>query len=108
MVRAEHLLVDGERPAEKRLGLGRSAGVLEHERQIVEIYGNLGMLGTQTRFLNGERPPHQRLGLGVMQECKIDEISSHPRMLSAEALLVDDERSPHKWFGLGKPPGVPK
>ena len=64
MVGAEALLVDGQRAAHQRLGLGQPVGGLQQLRQVVEVGGDVGMVGAEALLVDGERAAHQRLGLG--------------------------------------------
>ncbi len=64
MLGAEAVLVDGQRAAHQRLGLGQAVGGLEQLRQVVEVDGDVGMLGAEALLVDGQRPAHQRLGLG--------------------------------------------
>ncbi len=63
MIRAEALLVDSERAAHQRLGLGKTVRGLKQRRQIVEVSGHIGMTGAEAFFVDGERAAHQRFGL---------------------------------------------
>ena len=64
MIGAEAFLVDGERAAHQRLGLGKPVRVLKQHRQIVEVSGHIGMIGPEAFLVDGKRAAHQRLGLG--------------------------------------------
>ena len=64
VIGAEAFLVDGERAAHQRLGLGEPVRGLEELRQIVEVDGDVGVIGAVGFLVDGERAAHQRLGLG--------------------------------------------
>ena len=92
----------------QRLGLGQPVGGLQEMRQIVEVSGHVGMIGTEALLVDGERAAHQRLGLrkpvrGLKQQRQIVEVSGHIGMIGAEALLVDGERAAHQRLRLGEP-----
>ena len=55
MVGAVGLLVDGQRPAHQRLGLGQAVGGLEQLRQVVEADGDVGVLGAVGLLVDGQR-----------------------------------------------------
>ena len=64
MLGPEALLVDGERAAIERLGLGQPVGVPQQLGQVVEADGDVGMLGPEALLVDGERAAIERLGLG--------------------------------------------
>ena len=64
MLRAEALLVDGERAAIQRLGLGQPVGGLQQLGQVVEVAGDVWVVGTEALLVDGERAAIERLGLG--------------------------------------------
>ena len=64
MIRPEALLVDGERAAHQRLGLGKPVGGLQQSGKIVEASRDVGMLGPEALLVDGERAAIERLGLG--------------------------------------------
>ena len=61
---AETLLVDGERAAIERLGLGQTVGGPQQLGQVVEADSDVGMVGVELLLIDGERAARQRLGLG--------------------------------------------
>src|SRR5262245_2718590 len=64
VVGPEALLVNGQRPAVERLGLGQSVGVVQQYGQPVEVPGDAGMVGPESPLVDGQRPAIERLGLG--------------------------------------------
>ena len=48
----------------RRLSFGKSVGLFEQHRQIIEVDEDFGVLGAEAFFIDGERAAHQRLGLG--------------------------------------------
>jgi hypothetical protein len=62
MLRPVARLIDGQRTAHQRLGLGQAVGGLEQLRQVVEVAGHIGMLRPVARLIDGQRTAHQRLG----------------------------------------------
>ena len=64
VVRPEALLVDCERAAIERLGLGEPVGVLQQLGQVVEASGDIGMVRPEALLVDGKRAAIERLGLG--------------------------------------------
>ena len=64
MAGAEAFLVDGQRAAHQGLGLGKPVRGLKQLRQIIEVYGHIGMAGAEAFLVDGQRAAHQGLGLG--------------------------------------------
>ena len=53
-----------EMSSHERLGLGQVVGGPEQLRQVVEVDGDLGMLGAEALLVDGQCPAHEWLGLG--------------------------------------------
>ncbi len=64
MIRPVALLVDRERAAHQRLGLGEAVRGLKQLREIVEVGRHIGMIGPEALLVDRERAAHQRFGLG--------------------------------------------
>ena len=64
MIGPEAFLVDRERAAQQRLGLGKPVRGLKQQRQVVEVSGHVWMIRAEALLVDGERAAHQRLGLG--------------------------------------------
>ena len=108
VIGAEALLVDGQRAAHQRLGLGQPVRVLQQLRQVVEVAGDIGVIGPEALLVDGQRAAHQRLGLGqpvrgLEQLRQVVEVDGDVGVLGAEARLVDGQRAAHQRLGLGQP-----
>jgi hypothetical protein len=51
-------------PAVEGLGLGQPVGVLEQRRQVVEVAGDVGMIGAIAPLVDRQGATVERLGLG--------------------------------------------
>src|SRR5215831_6997754 len=64
MLGSKALLVNCERAAIERLGLGQPVGGPEQLGEVVEVCGDFTMLGSEALLVNCKSAAHQRLGLG--------------------------------------------
>ncbi len=111
MVGAEARLVDRQRPAHQRLGLGPPVGGPQQPGQVVEPDGDSRVVGVKARLVDRQRPAQQRLGRGPpvggpQQPGQVVEPDGHVGVVGAAARLVDLQRPAHQRLGLGQPVGV--
>ena len=107
MLTAKAAFENRQRAAHQRLGLAEPVRGLQQQRQVVEVSGDVRMLGAEARLVDGQRAPHRRLGLaepvrGLQQLRQVVEVYGDRWMLGAEARLVDGQRAAVKWLGGGK------
>ena len=87
---AQRFLVDLQRLAEQRLGLGVVALGLVQQGQVVQAGGVVGVLLAQRLLLDLQRLPVERLGLGVValvvvQQCQVVQAGGVVGVLSRPA-----------------------
>ena len=109
-VRAEASLVDGERAAHQRLGLGQPVRGLQQLARLLRSAGDVGMFVAEACLVDGEGAAHQRLGLGkpvggLQQPGEVAELSATSRVSGTEASLRDCQRAAHQRLCLGQPIG---
>ena len=110
MVGAEALLVDGQRAAHQRLGLGQPVGGLQQLGQVVEAVATSGWSGPK---VFSSMASARRIS-GSASASRLVACSNSARLLrrmatsgcsGPEALLVDGQRAAHQRLGLGQPVG---
>ena len=66
MIRAKMRFVDRECSAPKRLGLGKSVGLLKQLSQIIKSFGHDRMIRIEAFLIDSKRATQQRLGVRIM------------------------------------------
>lgn len=98
---------DARHSPAQRLGLSQAVGVLEQQRQVVQVDGDVGVLGSVGRFVDDKSTAHQRLGLsqtvgGLKQQREVVQGLGDVGVVCAQALREDTDHTAIKWLGLGQ------
>ena len=108
MIRPVALLVDRQRAAKERLGLGEAVRGLEQAREIVEVGRHIrddpARSSPRRSPARGDRAARPRRAGSwlVKQPREIVEVGRHIGMIRPIALLVDRERAAIERLGLGE------